>query len=295
MNPYMDYLTLSLFWGLLIVLLIDKRYYIKQLTIGEKLAELTKGMLWVGIIAFLVWSLAGTNIDISSYNVRHLLTVCSVIIAVVFVVRIENLAERLHKEEYLRKGRKTADIAAKLMNDSLQDNITSAETFEVASSNMADDSRQKYLLAKDIGKSPQHCVDEARYCLYCEADLSEQIRYSRKIKSSYIQYKFCPRCGRDSDPAMPILTYDPKEERKEIKKFAAIFGGLCVVAFGPIIAYDVVRGRMIAPFILKVLALLVVVIVVLFLMTPTCPNCRVAVGRGDNFCYNCGAKLDGRQ
>ena len=120
-----------------------------------------------------------------------------------------------------------------------------------------------------------------RFCNNCGAELGKILEIHNVME--YEQYKFCARCGLDSDPVMPTKRWD-----RHGKRFAIISAAMLLITT-VISAIAIVNDNI--PFALIILAILMVVFGVFFLMIKFCPRCGRMYEK-ENFCSNCGTNLN---
>ena len=120
-----------------------------------------------------------------------------------------------------------------------------------------------------------------RFCNNCGAELGKILEIRNRIE--YEQYKFCAKCGLDSDPAMPTKRWD-----RYGKRFALTFAAMLLTTT-VISAIAIVNDNVI--FALIILAIVIIVFGVVFLMIKFCPHCGRMYEK-ENFCTNCGRPLN---
>ena len=143
-----------------------------------------------------------------------------------------------------------------------------------------------------------------RFCKNCGAELGGMVELSNvqaaskafknndfqdeSQKLEYEQYKFCPNCGLDSDPSMPVK---PKKFYSSILYKLFIIVNLIIIAF--LAANTEVRG--VEDTIFLISATIAITFFILFLIhfiisKHECPRCG-RMYEEENICPNCGKKL----
>ena len=138
-----------------------------------------------------------------------------------------------------------------------------------------------FLLAMPKSRKNERKQILKRFCNNCGAELGKILEIRNRIE--YEQYKFCAKCGLDSDPAMPTKRWD-RYGKRFVLTFAAILLITVVIS-----AIAIVNDNVI--FALIILAIVIIVFGVVFLMIKFCPHCGRMYEK-ENFCPNCGRPLN---
>ena len=130
-----------------------------------------------------------------------------------------------------------------------------------------------------------------RFCRHCGTELGKTVeveQYGRRIGWDYEQYKFCPNCGLDSDPNMPVKA-KPKDE-ETVKLLIGLFlfmSGL----IAPVLVIMIASGGM--DILLECLGIMVAISFIVWLFSEKihdCPSCGRLYTK-EHFCPNCGHDL----
>ena len=139
-----------------------------------------------------------------------------------------------------------------------------------------------FLLAMPKSRKNERKQILKRFCNNCGAELGKILEIRNRIE--YEQYKFCAKCGLDSDPAMPTKRWD-----RHGKRFALTSAAILLITT-VISAIAIVNDNVL--FALIILAIVIIVFGVVFLMIKFCPHCGRMYEK-ENFCPNCGRPLNG--